>query len=193
MAKPLPGGGTIPYDFDFSKTSPNVQNPSLPQPIKPPLNTLQDENHNNIWVENNRNIYRNANNQRKELNLPYPVPIGAIIATLAVVIIIGFFLFVFHGITTAYKKNPNYYDTTYNDRGIKYAENNNYNQAIKEFTKGIKRYPNELTCYFNRALAYYNIGDYDKAIADFNEVIRIDPSYTKAYEYREQAYSEKKK
>jgi tetratricopeptide (TPR) repeat protein len=45
----------------------------------------------------------------------------------------------------------------YNNRGVAWAKNGNYDKAIEEFTRSIKRFPDAPESYYNRGQAYYNI------------------------------------
>ena len=56
----------------------------------------------------------------------------------------------------------------------RYLEEQNYEEAIKCYTKIIEIDPNFKEAYNNRGLAYYNLKDYDKAIDDYAKAIEID-------------------
>jgi tetratricopeptide (TPR) repeat protein len=74
------------------------------------------------------------------------------------------------------------------DRGISFASQNDFEQAIAEFTQAIRLDPNLAAAYFNRGLAYKNKQDYDQAIADYTQALRIDPNDAAAYNNRGGAY-----
>jgi len=77
----------------------------------------------------------------------------------------------------------------YNNRGIAYANNGDYDRAIAEFNQVILMYPKNETAYNNRGNAYASKGDYDLAIADFNQAILLNPNNAEAYMNRGIAYS----
>lgn len=56
--------------------------------------------------------------------------------------------------------------------GLKYLENENYNDAIRFFSKAIdfSKNVNHPGVYFSRADAYQGIGEFQKAIDDYNNI-----------------------
>ena len=72
---------------------------------------------------------------------------------------------------------------------IIYAQNGQYDKAIKEFTKAIEANPNEAEIYYSRGGAYRDGGDYDSAIEDWTEVIRRARQGAKAYCKRGMLYA----
>lgn len=53
-----------------------------------------------------------------------------------------------------------------NSNGLEHLRNRNYDYAIRDFEKAIKRYPKNPQFYLNRGLVRYATGDYDRAIGD---------------------------
>ncbi|QLH44216.1 MAG: tetratricopeptide repeat protein [Bacteroidota bacterium] len=49
-----------------------------------------------------------------------------------------------------------------------------WEDAIRDYSKGIELNPNNFNFYNNRGLAYGNLGQWDKAIMDLNKVIELD-------------------
>jgi len=79
----------------------------------------------------------------------------------------------------------------YSNRGDRYLNNGNYDQAIAEYTQAIELDPSLTSFYYNRGLAYSNKADYDNAISDFSQVIRMNPKDGGAYFERGYNYSMK--
>jgi tetratricopeptide (TPR) repeat protein len=76
----------------------------------------------------------------------------------------------------------------YNDRGIAAAKQNQYENAISEFTRAIKRNQTFADAYYNRGLVYLAIGQETKAISDFTKVIQINPDFIDGYMNRGDLY-----
>lgn len=57
-------------------------------------------------------------------------------------------------------------------KGLKCADEKNYEEAVSYFTKAIKLAPYESSTYMNRGVAYYRLKKCDEALADFNDAIR---------------------
>jgi len=76
----------------------------------------------------------------------------------------------------------------YNNRGISYADKEEYERAIQDFNKAIELNPGLVAAYNNRGLAYRNTEKDKRAIKDFNKAIELNPAYTKAYYNRGLAY-----
>ena len=55
----------------------------------------------------------------------------------------------------------------YNISGVEKADSNEYEEAIKEFTKAIGLNPMDAKSYFNRATLRVRIGDIEGARSDF--------------------------
>jgi PQQ-dependent catabolism-associated CXXCW motif protein len=68
--------------------------------------------------------------------------------------------------------DPNYFYK----RGVDYAEKNQYDNAIDDFTKAISLAPDNADAYLQRALAATNKEDYVQAIADFIKAATLDPT-----------------
>jgi tetratricopeptide (TPR) repeat protein len=76
----------------------------------------------------------------------------------------------------------------YFKNGKEYLEKQNYNKAIGNFSKSIKKNPKNADVYLFRGFAYKEKGVYNKAIMDYNEAIRLNPSFVEAYNHRGGAY-----
>ena len=81
---------------------------------------------------------------------------------------------------------PEYYD----NRGLSYAENGDYDRALIDFNEAIRLRPqaNFLT---NRGDTYNHQRNYDRAIADYDRAIALNPGFYLAYNNRGAAYDEK--
>ena len=80
----------------------------------------------------------------------------------------------------------------YLESGKTYLGKNDFDSAIKEFTKVTEINPQDVMGYVARGFAYLGKSDPDSAIRDFTKVIEINPQEVKAYGIRGVAYSEKK-
>jgi lipoprotein NlpI len=69
----------------------------------------------------------------------------------------------------------------YHNRGIAKDDLQDYDGAIKDFSKAIEINPNFAEAYNNRGNAKANLQDYDGAIEDYNKAIEINPNYAIAY------------
>ena len=89
--------------------------------------------------------------------------------------------------TEIIKNNPNDV-VAYQSRGIAYAKQKNFQQAVLDFSEAIKLSPNESRLYYNRALAYYYLKNYSQAISDCNKAIQLNSNYGAAYTNRGNCY-----
>jgi tetratricopeptide (TPR) repeat protein len=78
----------------------------------------------------------------------------------------------------------------YFDRGMKFLDRKDYDNAISDFTEAIRLDPNLAIAYYKRGWVYGKMKNFDKAISDCNEAIRLDPNYAPAYNIRGVAYAE---
>ena len=72
----------------------------------------------------------------------------------------------------------------YNNRGIAYCQDGEYDQAIDSFSKAVELDPNYVEIYNNRGIAYYCKGDFNLSIRDFNKAIQWKPSLAEIYNNR---------
>jgi tetratricopeptide (TPR) repeat protein len=76
-------------------------------------------------------------------------------------------------------------------KGLGYAINGDYDNAIEAFTSAISLNPNYEVAYYNRGTAYGKKGQHRRAIEDFNRAIALDPNYAAAYNNRGIVYGKK--
>ena len=57
---------------------------------------------------------------------------------------------------------------------------NNYSEAILDFSQVINEDSSYVEAYFNRAICYKELTNYELAISDFQHTYRLDSTYTKA-------------
>ncbi|KAG8234503.1 hypothetical protein J437_LFUL014646 [Ladona fulva] len=66
---------------------------------------------------------------------------------------------------------------------------NNFKEAITNYTRAIEIDPNNAVYYCNRAAAHIKLSAYESAIEDCHQALRIDPRYSKAHSRLGFAYS----
>ena len=77
----------------------------------------------------------------------------------------------------------------YNNRGIASAIRGQYEAAIADFGRAIRRNPQFSMAYYNRGLVYYVVlGQTGKAVSDFTKVLEITPDFTGGYMNRGEIY-----
>jgi len=72
--------------------------------------------------------------------------------------------------------------------GFTYSQEEEYRQAIDQFSEAIARKPNLTIAYVNRGLAYFQLEEFNKAVENFNEAIRSDPANAEHYYMRGKAH-----
>ncbi len=77
-------------------------------------------------------------------------------------------------------------------RGISYSNNNDDENAVKDFTAFLKLQPNGIDTYFDRGIVYGRMHKSQEAIADFSRYIAAKPRAGRAFNYRGAAYRELK-
>ena len=70
---------------------------------------------------------------------------------------------------------------SFNNRGIAYAENSNFDQAIKDYDQSIKLKENNFDAYLNKGIALKNIFRFKEAINHFNISLKLRPNDAKVY------------
>ena len=71
--------------------------------------------------------------------------------------------------------------------GLTYAKMEDYENAIRSYTRALKSAPRYTSALLNRGLAYLNMGRFDRAIEDFDVVLRQYPGHSEASMYRDLA------
>jgi tetratricopeptide (TPR) repeat protein len=76
----------------------------------------------------------------------------------------------------------------YQRRGYADANEQNFQDAINEYSEAAKLTPQDVRIYEQRAAVEMKIQDYDKALADYSEVIKLKPNEVRYYNYRAYIY-----
>jgi tetratricopeptide (TPR) repeat protein len=77
----------------------------------------------------------------------------------------------------------------YNNRGVAYRHQQEYQRAIADCNEAIQLDPRYAPAYSNRCVAYNHLKEYQRAIGDYNKAIQLDPQYAPTYGNRGVAYS----
>jgi len=67
------------------------------------------------------------------------------------------------------------------NRAWLYASKNDFEKAVKDYTKAIQIDKGQADIYFNRGLLYVKMKKYDLAVKDFDEAIKLNPRDADAY------------
>ncbi|MCX7994656.1 MAG: tetratricopeptide repeat protein [candidate division WOR-3 bacterium] len=76
----------------------------------------------------------------------------------------------------------------YNNRGILYAQNGRYEEALYDLNKAISLNPNLAETYNNRGYLFLTLMNYDRAIADFTQAIKLNKNKPEFYNNRGYAF-----
>lgn len=76
----------------------------------------------------------------------------------------------------------------YNNRGITAAVKGQYETAIADFGRAVRRNPQFAIAYYNRAIVYVALGQLGQAASDFTRIIEINPDFTDPYMNRGEIY-----
>lgn len=86
------------------------------------------------------------------------------------------------------EKSPGKSRTHYN-RGLNFAEKNNYDSAIVEYSKAIAIQPKLAEASCNRGIAYQKLNNYKQAMSDYNQALQLDDKLVEGYYNRGNIYS----
>jgi tetratricopeptide (TPR) repeat protein len=75
-------------------------------------------------------------------------------------------------------------------RASVYQMQGKYDQAIQEFSEGIRLNPSAAG-YISRGTCLMDKREYDKAVTDFDQAIKLDPKFVEAYDNRGKAFAAK--
>ena len=76
-------------------------------------------------------------------------------------------------------------------RGMEYTTQQQYPEAIADFSEALKLKPDDAGIYERRAYVEMKTNDYDKALADYSEAIRLKPNEVRYYLFRSYIYETK--
>ena len=86
------------------------------------------------------------------------------------------------------KKYSDELSAVYQRRGYADVSEQNYQDAISEYSEALKLTPQDVRIYEQRAAVEMKINDYDKALADYSELIKLKPNEVRYYNYRAYIY-----
>jgi tetratricopeptide (TPR) repeat protein len=66
---------------------------------------------------------------------------------------------------------------TYNERGVFYARQGEWDLALNDYSKAINLNPQFPEAYFNRAVTYYQLQQPDLAVTDYNQAVKLDAKF----------------
>lgn len=96
------------------------------------------------------------------------------------------FLTLIAAIVIIYSCKPN--SDEFTNKGIELFEQEDYQEAINEFSKAIKANENDTNAYYYRGRSLFSQNDFENALNDFNKVINIDQDVVNTYLYRGLCY-----
>jgi tetratricopeptide (TPR) repeat protein len=76
-------------------------------------------------------------------------------------------------------------------RGMEYTTQQQYPEAIADFSEALKLKPDDAGVYERRAYVEMKTNDYDKALADYSEALRLKPNEVRYYLLRGYIYETK--
>ncbi|MGH7224669.1 MAG: tetratricopeptide repeat protein, partial [Gemmataceae bacterium] len=76
----------------------------------------------------------------------------------------------------------------FNNRGVSYYNEHQYNRAIAVFSGALRIDPRYSEALYNRGNAYESAGAPDSAIRDFDDAIKVNPNYPAAFNSRGSIY-----
>jgi tetratricopeptide (TPR) repeat protein len=76
-------------------------------------------------------------------------------------------------------------------RGMEYTTQQQYPEAIADFSEALKLKPDDAGIYERRAYVEMKTNDYDKALADYSEALRLKPNEVRYYLLRSYIYETK--
>jgi stress-induced-phosphoprotein 1 len=66
-------------------------------------------------------------------------------------------------------------------KGNEYFAAGNFPDAVKEYSEGIRRDPNNKNIYSNRCAAYIKLMELNFALKDADKCLELDPKFVKAF------------
>src|SRR5216110_1787313 len=87
----------------------------------------------------------------------------------------------------AFRKAPNL-AIAYQQRGFASANEQSFEDAIRDFSEALKINSRDARIYEQRAAVEMKMHDYDKAVADYSEAITLKPNEVRYYLYRSYIY-----
>jgi tetratricopeptide (TPR) repeat protein len=76
----------------------------------------------------------------------------------------------------------------YQQRAYSAATNQQFQDAMNDYSEAIKLKPEDARIYEQRAAVEMKLNDYDKALVDYSEAIKLKPNEVRYYAYRSYIY-----
>ena len=83
--------------------------------------------------------------------------------------------------------NPDYWKGCHN-RGVSYALQRKFDEAIGDFGRVVKLRPQYANAWFNRGEIYFDLGRYEEALSDYTQVMQLAPDDYDAHVRRGHTY-----
>lgn len=78
----------------------------------------------------------------------------------------------------------------YNRQGYRCYIAKQYEEAIDNYTKAIKKQGNVAPFYLNRGVVFHELGDYKKTLSDYNKALELNPEHAVAFNNRGNIYDD---
>ncbi len=76
----------------------------------------------------------------------------------------------------------------FNNRGLSYFENKQYDKALSDFNRTIQLNDDYTDAHYNRGVVYFSLKKYNEALEDYNIALKQNPKFVKAYNNRGNIY-----
>ncbi len=140
------------------------------------------------------NVRYNPGNPNEHIPDEEKVRVGTLWESIAYIAIFLFALYSLSGFisnTLTISKHATEAEAHFN-KGGDFYDQNDYENAIKEYNQAIQLAPSFPGSYNNRGITYYAMGELDKAIQDYTQAIQLDPETASHYSNRGMAYVDKR-
>lgn len=92
-------------------------------------------------------------------------------------VVLAFFLVLAVGVSLWFAAPVEDSAEAYNNQGLVYNNEGEYDKAVDAFSKAIELDPELALAYGNRGWAYIKLGQHERGIADLDKAIELDPNF----------------